>query len=136
MQYKAWKTQNIAYVYAQLNHTFSHHLNYVFVEFFKIFDIHITHKTKNPQRMDLTSLLINTVAGAGGGFLGNMLKKNGLGMVGNLLAGGAGGNLLPLATAAMGLFTGDNASMVTSIITALLGGSAGSLLGGLFKKAA
>jgi hypothetical protein len=86
--------------------------------------------------MDLTSILINTVAGAAGGYLGNMLKKNGLGMIGNLLAGGAGGNLLPLATAAMGLFTGDKASMVTSIITALLGGSAGSLLGGLFKKAA
>jgi hypothetical protein len=84
--------------------------------------------------MDLTALLINTVAGAGGGFLGNMLKKNGLGMIGNLLAGGVGGNLLPLATAAMGLFTGDKSSMVVSIITALLGGSAGSLLGGLIKK--
>ena len=92
--------------------------------------------------MDLTAILINTVAGAAGGYLGNMLKKNGLGMIGNLVAGGAGGNLLPLATSALGLFassTGEGSGttgMIISIVTALLGGSAGSLLGGLFKKAA
>jgi hypothetical protein len=89
--------------------------------------------------MDVTSLLINTVAGAGGGFLGNMLKKNGLGMIGNLIAGGAGGNLLPLALSALNLMgsggEGGSTSMVMSIVSALLGGGAGSLLGGLFKKA-
>ena len=30
--------------------------------------------------------LLNTILGAGGGWLGNMLKKNGLGMIGNLVA--------------------------------------------------
>jgi len=90
--------------------------------------------------MDLTSILINTVAGAGGGWLGNMLKKNGLGMVGNLIAGAAGGNVLPMITTALGLFAnsaGDGGGInIINIIIALLGGSAGSLLGGLFKKAA
>lgn len=33
-------------------------------------------------------ILINTLFGAGGGWLGNMLKSNGLGMIGNLIAGG------------------------------------------------
>jgi len=78
--------------------------------------------------------LLNTVLGAGGGYLGNMLKKNGLGMVGNLLSGAVGGNVLPLIIAAvMGGSGGDN--MVMNIITALLGGGLGSIVGGLFKKA-
>jgi hypothetical protein len=79
--------------------------------------------------------LINSAVGAGGGFLGNLLKKNGLGMVGNLLAGAVGGNALPMiAQAVMG--GGDSNNMIMGIITSLIGGSAGSLLGGLFKKAA
>ncbi|HRI59491.1 MAG TPA: hypothetical protein PK228_07200, partial [Saprospiraceae bacterium] len=45
--------------------------------------------------------LINTVLGAGGGYLANMLKKNGLGMVGNLLTGAVGGNVLPLIISAL-----------------------------------
>jgi hypothetical protein len=88
--------------------------------------------------MDITSLLINTVAGAGGGYLGNMLKQNGLGMVGNLLAGAVGGNAVPAILAAVvpALMGGDSSNMIMSIATALVGGGAGSLLGGLFKKAA
>ena len=46
-------------------------------------------------------ILINTLLGAGGGWLGSLLKKNGLGMVGNLLAGAVGGNVLPLITSAI-----------------------------------
>lgn len=84
--------------------------------------------------MEILPILIKTVAGAGGGWLGNMLKQNGLGMLGNLVAGGVGGNLLPLATSALGLFSGGD-NMIVNILTSLVGGGLGSLLGGLFKKA-
>ena len=78
--------------------------------------------------------LINAAAGAGGGYLGNMLKKNGLGMIGNLLAGAVGGNVLPMILQAV-MGGSDGGSMIMQIVTALLGGGAGSLIGGLFKKA-
>jgi uncharacterized membrane protein YeaQ/YmgE (transglycosylase-associated protein family) len=81
--------------------------------------------------------LINAIFGAGGGWLASLLKKNGLGMVGNLLTGAVGGNILPLITSALGLFAnteGGNNLDLASIITALVGGGAGSLLGGLLKK--
>ncbi len=83
-------------------------------------------------------ILINAIFGGGGGWLASLLKKNGLGLVGNLLSGAVGGNVLPLITSALGLFanSGDGGSLnLTSILTALVGGGAGSLLGGLFKKA-
>lgn len=83
--------------------------------------------------------LINAIIGAAGGWIASMLKKNGLGMVGNLLSGAIGGNLLPVITTALGMFagTGDGNNLdIASIITALVGGGAGSLLGGLFKKTA
>jgi hypothetical protein len=90
--------------------------------------------------MDVMSLLISSAVGAGGGYLGNMLKGNGLGMIGNLVAGAVGGNALPMILSAAGMAggaaAGDSNSMIMSIVTALLGGGAGSLLGGLFKKAA
>ena len=83
--------------------------------------------------------LINTLLGAGGGWLGSMLKKNGLGMVGNLLAGAVGGNVLPLITGALGLFANSGADGggmdIAGMLISLVGGGAGSLLGGLFKKA-
>ncbi|MBK8956558.1 MAG: hypothetical protein IPM34_13525 [Saprospiraceae bacterium] len=88
--------------------------------------------------MDLTSILINTVAGAGGGYLGNMLKKNGLGMIGNLIAGAAGGNVLPVVVSALGMLGsgGDEGGFnLIGLIISLIGGGAGSLLGGLIKKA-
>ncbi len=88
----------------------------------------------------LLPILLKTVLGAGGGWLASLLKKNGLGLIGNLLSGAVGGNVLPLITAALGLFGGSAASSggmdIASILTALVGGGAGSLLGGLFKKAA
>lgn len=81
--------------------------------------------------------LINAIFGAGGGWLASMLKKNDLGMLGNLLSGAVGGNILPLITSALGMFArteGGNNLDLASIITALVGGGAGSLLGGLIKK--
>jgi uncharacterized membrane protein YeaQ/YmgE (transglycosylase-associated protein family) len=93
----------------------------------------IVHSKQNKMEQ-LLPYLINAVAGAGGGYLGNMLKKNGLGLVGNLLAGAVGGNALPLILQAV--MGGDNNNMIMQIVSALLGGGAGSLLGGLFKKAA
>lgn len=78
--------------------------------------------------------LINSAAGAGGGYLGNMLKKNGLGMVGNLLAGVVGGNALPMILQAV-MGGGDNSSMIMQVVSSLLGGGLGSVVGGLFKKA-
>ena len=77
--------------------------------------------------------LINTALGAGGGWLGNMLKKNGLGSVGNLIAGAVGGNALPLIVGA--LMSGEGLSGVLQYLLPLVGGTVGSLLGGLFKKA-
>jgi uncharacterized membrane protein YeaQ/YmgE (transglycosylase-associated protein family) len=87
--------------------------------------------------MDLTSILLNTVAGGAGGWLGDMLKKNGLGLVGNLIAGAVGGNGLPaiLGAVAPSLLGGDS-NMIVNLLVSLVGGSAGSLIGGLFKKAA
>jgi hypothetical protein len=85
----------------------------------------------------LIPIIIKCIAGAGGGYLGNMLKGNGLGMVGNLLAGAVGGNALPaiLGMAGMAGATGGGGMDLMSIGSALLGGGAGSLLGGLIKKA-
>lgn len=85
-------------------------------------------------------ILIKTVLGGGGGFLGSLIKKNGLGLLGNLLSGAVGGNVLPLITSALGLFQnsadgGGSMPSIASILTALVGGGAGSLLGGMFKKA-
>jgi uncharacterized membrane protein YeaQ/YmgE (transglycosylase-associated protein family) len=82
-------------------------------------------------------ILLNAIFGGGGGWLGSLIKKNGLGLLGNILSGAVGGNVLPLITSALGLF--QNASEggglnIASILTALVGGGAGSLLGGLFKK--
>ncbi len=87
----------------------------------------------------LLPLLINAAIGGGGGFLGNMLKKNGLGLVGNLLAGAVGGGGLPaiLGAVAPTLLAGADGgpNMITTVLTSLIGGGAGSLIGGLFKKA-
>lgn len=88
----------------------------------------------------ITQYLLQTLLGAGGGWLGNMLKANGLGTIGNVIAGAVGGNALPgilgaVAPALMGAAAGDGNSMVSTIISSLLGGGVGSLVGGLFKKA-
>jgi len=82
--------------------------------------------------------LINAVVGGGGGFLGNMIKKNGLSMAANLLSGAVGGSVLPQLLSMAGMMTGDGGGMdIASIASALVGGTGGSLLAGLLggKKA-
>lgn len=88
----------------------------------------------------LLPILINSVLGGGGGLLGNMIKRNGLGQIGNIIAGIIGGNGLAAGIGSSGLMDGlmsggDTSSMVAGGLSALLGGGAGSLIGGLFKKA-
>ncbi len=86
-------------------------------------------------------LIINAVLGGGGGFLGNMVKKNGMSLVANLLSGAVGGSILPqLAGMVMG---GGGAAAEAgamdpmSMVSAVVGGGAGSMLAGLLggKKA-
>jgi hypothetical protein len=89
----------------------------------------------------ITSYLIQAAIGAGGGWLGNMLKANGLGTIGNILAGVVGGVAAPNALGALGMLgstaaaTGGSGFDIMSAVTALAGGGVGSLVGGLFKKA-
>jgi hypothetical protein len=85
---------------------------------------------------NLVGILIQSVLGGGGGFLGNMVKKNGLSLVANLLAGAVGGNLGKVIAGA-GNMLGDGGDFsIPSILSAVVGGGAGSLLAGLFKKPA
>ena len=110
------------------------------IELYSVSNIKIFNlKTLNVMETILPYLL-NSVFGGGGGWLGSLIKKNGLGLLGNLLSGAVGGNLLPLLTSALGLFQnagGDGGGLnIASILTSLIGGGAGSLLGGLFKKPA
>ncbi len=81
----------------------------------------------------ITSYLIKAVVGAAGGWLGNMLKANGLGTIGNVVAGVLGGVGLPAVLGSAGVLGGDN--MIASILTSLVGGGLGSLIGGLLKRA-
>jgi hypothetical protein len=85
---------------------------------------------------NLVGILIHSVLGGGGGFLGNMVKKNGLSLVANLLAGAVGGNLGNVIAGAAGILGEGGDFSIPSILSALLGGGAGSLIGGLFKKPA
>ncbi|MBK8701535.1 MAG: hypothetical protein IPN29_19095 [Saprospiraceae bacterium] len=80
----------------------------------------------------LMNILINSVAGGGGGFLANLLKKNNLSMIANLLAGVVGGNAGAWIASAAGLLANADGSgnMLMSIISAVLGGGAGFLIGG------
>jgi uncharacterized membrane protein YeaQ/YmgE (transglycosylase-associated protein family) len=64
-----------------------------------------------------------------------MLKKNGLSVLTNIIAGAVGGNVLPALAGMAGLMGssgGDSSSMITSAVTALVGGGAGSLIGNFF----
>lgn len=79
-------------------------------------------------------LIINAVLGGGGGFLGNMIKKNGMSLIANLLSGAVGGSILPqLAGMVMGGGAAAEAGAMDpmSMISAVVGGGAGSMLGGL-----
>lgn len=79
--------------------------------------------------------LIRTVLGAAGAWLMNMLRKNNLSPVANLLSGAVGGNVLPLIVSAIMSGGGTGSFDVVGAITALLGGGLGSLVGGFLKKA-
>lgn len=88
----------------------------------------------------MTSLLpylISALVGAAGGWLGDMLKKNGLGVIGNLVAGAAGGSALTFVASSMGFFQPSSTGGLDMIglAASLVGGGAGSLLGGMLKKA-
>ncbi len=79
-------------------------------------------------------LIMNAVLGGGGGFLGNMIKKNGMSLIANLLSGAVGGSILPqLAGMVMGGGAAAEAGAMDpmSMISAVVGGGAGSMLGGL-----
>ena len=79
--------------------------------------------------------IINAVLGGGGGFLGNMIKKNGMSLITNLLSGAVGGSILPQLGSMAGLLGGaaeaGGGMDIASMATALIGGGAGSMLGGL-----
>lgn len=83
----------------------------------------------------LLPLIINAVVGGGGGFLGNMIKKNGMSLLANVLSGAVGGSILPQLAGMMGMLGGAAAdgggADPASMVTALLGGGAGSLIAGL-----
>lgn len=79
-------------------------------------------------------LIMNAVLGGGGGFLGNMVKKNGMSLIANLLSGAVGGSILPqIAGMVMGGGAAAEAGAMDpmSMISAVVGGGAGSMLGGL-----
>jgi len=82
----------------------------------------------------LLPLIINAVLGGGGGFLGNMVKKNGMSLIANLLSGAVGGSILPqIASMVMGGGAAAEAGAMDpmSMISAVVGGGAGSMLAGL-----
>jgi uncharacterized membrane protein YeaQ/YmgE (transglycosylase-associated protein family) len=85
---------------------------------------------------NLVGILINSVLGGGGGFLGNMVKKNGLSLLTNVLAGAIGGNVGKVLGGLAGILGDGGDFSIPSILTAVLGGGAGSLIGGLLKKPA
>ena len=76
--------------------------------------------------------LLNTVLGAGGAWLTNMLKKNNLSMPMNLLSGAVGGNVIPLIVQA--IMGADSSTMIMNSIMALVGGGLGSFIGGMVSK--
>ena len=98
----------------------------------------ITFLTIKNKTMESTlmNILINSVAGGGGGFLTNLIKKNGLSMIANLLAGAVGGNAGSWIASAAGLLANADGSnnMMMTILSSVLGGGLGSLVGGLFGK--
>jgi uncharacterized membrane protein YeaQ/YmgE (transglycosylase-associated protein family) len=86
----------------------------------------------------LLGILFNSAVGGGGGFLADLVKKNGLSLVMNLVSGAVGGNVANvLAGLAGASFAQEgNDFSIMSILTSLIGGGAGSLIGGLLGKKA
>jgi uncharacterized membrane protein YeaQ/YmgE (transglycosylase-associated protein family) len=90
----------------------------------------------------MTSMIINSLVGAAGGWLTAQLGKgNGFGMIGNLVSGLVGGNLgaaIPglLGMAATATATGETnmTQMAISGIASLVGGGGATFLSSLIKK--
>jgi uncharacterized membrane protein YeaQ/YmgE (transglycosylase-associated protein family) len=81
----------------------------------------------------LLGILINSAIGGGGGFLGNLIKKNGMSLLMNIVAGAVGGNLGNVVGGLLNVL-GDSDLSIGSILSSLLGGGLGSFVGGLLSK--
>jgi uncharacterized membrane protein YeaQ/YmgE (transglycosylase-associated protein family) len=90
--------------------------------------------TNNHTFMEnLLGILIHSVLGAGGGYGANVAKPTGQSMIMNLILGAVGGNVGNLLGGAMNLL-GDSDWSIGSILSALIGGGGGTLLGSLLGK--
>jgi len=79
--------------------------------------------------MDIVSLLLNVVGGAGGGAgAGAMLKDKSLGMIGNLLSGGVGGLLSGAGGVSLLSLLPDLANMLGGAGSSLVGGGTNGLI--------
>lgn len=81
----------------------------------------------------LLGILIHSALGAGGGYGANMAKPNGQSLIMNLILGAVGGNVGNLLGGVMGIL-GDSDWSIGSILSALLGGGLGSLVGSFLPK--
>jgi uncharacterized membrane protein YeaQ/YmgE (transglycosylase-associated protein family) len=86
--------------------------------------------------MNVTLLLLHTFAGAGGGYLGDIVKETKIGAPYNIIAGMIGGNAVPAGLLVLGFLLNSDGSynFVSGTIAALIGGIAVSLLSSMIKK--
>ncbi len=82
---------------------------------------------------NLVGILIHSVLGAGGSYGANMVKPSGQNMITNLILGAVGGNVGNLLGGVLGVL-GDSDFSVGSILSALIGGGLGSLVGKFLPK--
>ena len=82
---------------------------------------------------NLLGILIHSALGAGGGYGANMAKPNGQSLIMNLILGAVGGNVGNLLGGVMGIL-GESDWSIGSILSAVLGGGLGSLVGSFLPK--
>lgn len=82
---------------------------------------------------NLVGILIHSVLGAGGGYGANMAKPTGQSMITNLILGAVGGNVGNLLGGVLGVL-GTSDFSIGSILTAVLGGGLGTLVGSFLPK--